>query len=64
MFKDHPNLSKIEFIVVPLAREVFESVDDIPQDVHKLMARFAPGEPMTQGLNFDFRLLIGSCDDP
>jgi len=64
MFKSHPNLANIKFRVLPIAREVFHSSCDIPQDIHVTMQRFAPGQPDAEGIVFDFSYLLTSTADP
>ena len=43
MFKNHPNLSKMTFLVVPQCHEIMHTSNDIPMDCYKLMQQFAPG---------------------
>ena len=54
MFKDHPKVKSIKFIVVPLVREVLHTVCDVPCCVHELQRTFAKGEPACEGIEFDF----------
>jgi hypothetical protein len=58
MFKDHPNAKQIKFLVVPLIREVFHTVCDVPCDVHELMRTFGKGQEASKGLEFDFSMLV------
>lgn len=58
MFKDHPKVAEIKFIVVPLVREILHTVCDMPICVHELIRTFAKGEEACQGIEFDFSLLM------
>ena len=44
MFKGHPNVANIKFTLLPLAREVMQGSQDIPQDVYRLMERYGEGK--------------------
>jgi len=55
LFKSHPNLSNIKFVVVPILREVLESSSDIAMDMEEMMERFSSG---TEGIRFDFSYLM------
>jgi hypothetical protein len=57
MFKDHPNVKNIKFIVVPLVREILHTVCDVPICAQELMKTFAKGSPASHGIEFDFKLL-------
>ena len=63
MFKSHPNVNNIKFTLLPLAREVMQGSQDIPQDVYALMERFGRDKPDAQGLVFDFSVLLSTCGD-
>ena len=43
MFKNHPNVANIRFVVVPLLREVLNIYADVAMDVNVLMKRYAHG---------------------
>jgi hypothetical protein len=58
MFKDHPRVADIKFIVVPLVREILHTVCDMPICVHELIRTFAKGEEVCHGIEFDFSLLM------
>ena len=56
IFKSHPNLANIKFIVLPLAREVMKNTNDLCMDYTKIIAMFSQQEHNC-GLKFDFSLL-------
>jgi hypothetical protein len=58
MFKTHPNVSKIQFLVVPQCHEILHTSNDIPVDVYELIKYFAQGQDVCEGLKFDFSLLL------
>ena len=58
MFKSHPNLDKMQFIVVPHCHEIMHTSNDIPMDVYQLIKHFAHGEALCEGLKFDFSWLL------
>ena len=63
MFKNHKNLDKIKFLVVPILREIMYTANDIHVDPAKLIEKYAPGQEICQGLEFDFSMIkIG--DEP
>ena len=64
MFKNHPGVEQIKFRVLPLAREVLHTACDIHEDIHRTIERFAPGQPDTEGLVFDFSYLLNTTADP
>jgi len=43
MFKNHPNLSNIRFIVEPMLHEVMHTTCDIHMDAMLLIQKYAPG---------------------
>ena len=43
MFKNHPNKESIQFIVLPVVREVMKTMNDVAMDVNLLLEKFAPG---------------------
>jgi hypothetical protein len=54
MFKNHPEKEKIKFVVLPMAREILHTVCDVAMDPEELMKKFAHGQPICHGINFDF----------
>ena len=54
MFKGHPNLAKIHFIVEPMVHEIMHTTCDMHIDALELLQKFAPGQPACHGVNFDF----------
>ena len=57
MFKGHPNLANIKFIVEPLIHEIMHTMNDICMDADQLQQKYAPGQEICHGLNFDFSRL-------
>ena len=51
LFKEHPNLENIKFVVLPLIREFIVAKDDVPMDVYQLMEEFTKENC---GIEFDF----------
>ena len=43
MFKTHPNLDKIRFVVIPLVREVLHTINDVCMDVNIMMKKYSHG---------------------
>ena len=62
MFKGHPNLANIQFIVEPMIRAIHTTTQNMNTDVVELMQRYAPGEPACCGLNFDFSKITGLAE--
>ena len=60
MFKNHPNLAKIRFIVVPLVHEIMHTCNDMHMDAYELIDKYSAGKEVCQGLNFDFSMILGS----
>ncbi len=58
MFKNHPDKSTMKFVVVPIIREVMKLMNDICMDVKDLIKKFAPGQPICEGIHFDFSNLF------
>jgi len=58
MFKNYPNKDKIQFIVLPIAREVLHTTNDIAMDPEELVKLYGPGQEASCGLNFDFSRLF------
>jgi len=58
MYKNHPNKDKIKFVVLPIAREIMHTTNDIAIDCHELMDRFGEGKPDACGIKFDFSKLF------
>lgn len=54
MFKHHPKVKEMRFIVVPLVREILHTVCDVPSCVYELQRNFAKGEDICEGIEFDF----------
>ena len=60
MFKNHPNLAKIRFIVLPLVHEIIHTCNDMHMDAEEMMEKYAAETEICQGLNFDFSMLLSS----
>ena len=58
MFKNHPNKSKIKFIVLPLAREIMRTFTSTPMDPRQLMEIYKKGSKTTHGINFDWSMMF------
>ena len=58
MFKKHPNVSKINFEVVPLCHEFMHTTNDLPMDVYQLIEEYKQGSASAEGLKFDFTWLL------
>jgi len=43
MFKNHPNKENIEFIVLPIVREVLETSNDLSVDIEQVISKYAVG---------------------
>ena len=43
LFKNHPNKDNIEFVVLPIVREVLHTTNDIAMDCFELMEKYAAG---------------------
>ena len=54
MFKSHPNLANIKFIVEPLVHEILHTTCDMNMDTLLMIQKYAPGQPACCGVNFDF----------
>ena len=54
MFKGHPNLDNIPFIVEPIVHEILHTINDIHMDAVQLLMKYAPGQPACHGVRFDF----------
>ena len=54
MFKGHPNLAKIHFVVEPMVHEIMHTTNDMHMDALELLQKYAPGQPSCHGINFDF----------
>ena len=57
MFKNHPNKENIQFIVLPIVREVLETSNDISLDIEETIEKYANGQEICQGINFNFALI-------
>lgn len=60
MFKNHPNLARIKFIVVPIVHEIMHTCNDMHMDANELMEKYSADSEICKGINFDFSMLIGS----
>lgn len=56
LFKNHPNVTSIKFVVLPVAREVLKNTCDMAMDYRKLISLFESPDNNC-GLKFDFSLL-------
>jgi hypothetical protein len=54
LFKNHPNKKDIRFIVLPVAREVLETSNDIALNIDHIMEKYSQDKELCQGINFDF----------
>jgi hypothetical protein len=54
MFKNHPNKEKIEFIVLPIVREILHTTNDIAMDIDFIMEKYGEGKEEACGLKFNF----------
>ena len=63
MFKYHPKLADIKFTVVPEVHEIVHTFNDMHMDANELIKKYAPGEAITEGCNFDFSRLTAMGDD-
>jgi hypothetical protein len=43
MFKNHPNKENIQFIVLPIAREILHTTCDVAIDCDELMIKYGQG---------------------
>jgi len=43
MFKNHPNKENIKFVVLPIAREVLHTTNDIAMDCEELIKMYSEG---------------------
>ena len=57
MFKSHPNLNNIRFFVEPHVHEIMHTMNDICMDADELVQKYAPGQEICCGVNFDFSRL-------
>lgn len=58
LFKNHPNKAKIEFIVLPIIREILNSSNDVGMDVYDLMTKYAHGNEICHGISFNFNMIL------
>ena len=58
MFKGHPNLANIRFIVEPMIHEIMHTTNDMHIDVLELIQKYAPGQEACHGLKFDFSRIM------
>lgn len=54
MFKGHPNLDCIRFVVEPMVHEIMHTTNDMPMDALEMIQKYAPGQTACHGLHFDF----------
>ena len=54
MFKNHPNKDNIQFIVLPIIREILHTTNDVAIDCDELMIKYGEGTPAAHGIKFDF----------
>ena len=59
MFKNHPNIDNIKFVVLPIAREVLHTTNDIAMNPEELIKKYGAGAPASHGLTFDFSAMLG-----
>ena len=61
LFKSHPNKKAIKFVVLPIAREVLETSNDIALDIDVIVQKYSKDQPLCEGLHFDFsmNMLLG-----
>ena len=57
MFKTHPNVSNIKFVIVPMVTEGISHVCDVPIDYYDLIDKYGEGQPDACGFKFDFSIL-------
>jgi hypothetical protein len=58
MFANHPNKKNIKFVVLPIVREIFHTMNDCCIDCYELLERYGPGKPESKGIEFDFSRLF------
>jgi hypothetical protein len=58
MFKNHPQKDQINFVVLPIAREVLHTTNDICMDPYELVEKYGHGKEAACGINFDFSRLF------
>ena len=58
MFKNHPDKENIRFVVLPIAREVLHTTNDICMNVFELIEKYGEGKPEACGIVFDFSRLF------
>lgn len=54
MFKNHPNVKEIQFIVLPILREVLETSNDISRNINEIIEIYGSSREICEGINFDF----------
>jgi len=54
MFKNHPNVGGMKFVVIPVIREMMKFMNDVAMDINVLVEKFAPGNDICEGIHFDF----------
>ena len=58
IFKNHPDKKSLKFVVMPLVREVMKTMNDVAMDVDKLVEKYAAGNDICEGIDFDFTALF------
>ena len=55
LFKNHPNRKNINFVILPIVREVICAKDDINSDVYLIMQQYSEKNTYHKyGIKFDF----------
>ena len=61
LFKEHPNKSKIKFVLMPLAKESAHLCNDFMKGPFKTQIYEKFSDPSkVYGLNFDFQYMLGA----
>lgn len=53
MFKNHPNKSKIKFLIHPMIK----TSNIVGKDMNEMIKKYGPGTEISQGINFDFSMM-------
>ncbi len=48
----------MKFVVLPIAREILHTTNDIAIPVRELVEKYKSGSPICHGINFDFSRLF------
>jgi hypothetical protein len=54
MFKNHPNKNNIQFVVLPIIREILHATNDAAIDFDDLILKYGENSPASCGIKFDF----------